>query len=277
MHAIILVGGKGTRLARYTKHRPKALVELGRYSILEIILRQLRGCGFARVTLCISHLGHMIRDEFGDGRRLGLAIDYSVDEHPLGTAAPLRLVPDWTEPAVVMNGDLLTTLDFAGLRRAHDDSGSLLTVATRRRQMESSVGLLRLHEDRVTAVWEKPVVEWNISAGIYVADPFVRKYIPPGERIDMPGLITALIEHGELVYGHEFRGAWHDIGTPGDYKQARAEFCLNPARYLTRREPGMAAIEDRAAVGAMVGTAAGDTRPRLDVSAYGEHSLATSR
>jgi len=212
----------------------------------------------------------MIRDEFGDGRRLGLAIDYSFDERPLGTAAPLLLVPRWTTPALVMNGDLLTTIDFAGLYSAHEESGALLTVATQRRSFQSGAGFLRMADDRVTALWEKPVVEWNISAGIYVMDPAAGKYIPPGLPFDMPGLINELIEHAELVRGHPFHDAWHDIGTPDDFERARAEFCRNPARYLAPLAPGGALANH-----AHTGTA--DGRPRLEVAALREPVLAASR
>ena len=232
VHAILLVGGKGTRLWPRTRHQPKALVKLGHYSILEIILRRLRDCGCDRVTLCISHLGHMIRREFGNGRRLGVPVDYCVDEHPLGTAAPLHLVPDWTSPAVVMNGDILTTIDFADLYRQHERGTGRLTVAFHRSLLAAGVGVVRVLDGRVEAIWEKPSVEWNINAGIYVADPLVRKYVPTGSPADMPSLITALIEHGETVNGYGFSGEWHDIGTPFRYQRAMKEFLTNPERYL---------------------------------------------
>lgn len=232
MHAILLVGGKGSRLSPYTNQRPKALMRLGQFSILEIILTQLRARGFHRVTLCVSHLGDMIRQEFGDGERLRLAIDYSVDDRPLGTAAPLRLVPDWTSPALVMNGDVLTSIDFADLHLAHTRGRGVLTAAFQRRQLRTGVGLLRLHGDRVAAVWEKPRFEWNLCSGIYVADPRVTRYLPADTPADMPQLMTTLIEHGEPVRGYRIAGAWHDIGTPERYERARTEFLADPGRFL---------------------------------------------
>lgn len=238
MHAILLVGGAGTRLWPYTRDLPKALVRLGRYTILEVILNRLRACGFDRVTLCVSHLREQITKEIGDGRHLGLRVDYSVDERPLGTAAPLLLVEDWTAPAVVMNGDVLTTVDFADLFRAHARRGGRLTVAFQRRRLATSVGVLHVREDRedrITAMWEKPNFEWNVCLGIYVADPAVRGHIPTNTPTDMPGLIGALIGHDEAVHGYRFTGAWHDIGTPAGYDRARAEFLADEDRYLRPR------------------------------------------
>jgi NDP-mannose synthase len=235
VHAIVLAGGRGTRLRPYSQHRPKALTRFADYTILEIILRRLRACGFGRITLCISHLGAMIRQEFGDGSRLGLSIDYCVDERPLGTAAPLRLVPEWTSPALVMNGDLLTTVDFAELLRTHRHGGSLLTVAFQRRVISASVGLLRMRGDQIDAVLEKPDFEWNICSGIYVADPLIRTYIPDDGPVDMPGLIGILIDKGVPVRGQRFSGRWHDIGTPDQYQEALRAFLADPDLYLNSR------------------------------------------
>ncbi|MEC3976920.1 nucleotidyltransferase family protein [Amycolatopsis sp. H20-H5] len=235
MHAILLVGGKGTRLAPLTRNIPKPLIRFGPYSILEITLRRLHGAGFRRVTLCISHLGELIREEFGDGRRLGLAIDYSLDAEPLGTAAPLLNVTEWDEPAVVMNGDILTTVDFADLHRQHTDSETLLTVAFHRRRLPTSVGMLHVIDQRVRAIWEKPSFNWNVNSGIYVANPLARKFITEDEPADMPDLINAMIDHDEPVNGYGFAGPWHDIGTHPRYRQAKAEFLADPELYLDPR------------------------------------------
>jgi NDP-mannose synthase len=265
MHAIVLAGGKGTRLLPHTRHRPKALIRLGRCPILEIILRRLRASGFDRVTLCVSHLGEMIRAEFGDGRRLGLAIDYCVDERPLGTAAPLLLVEDWTTPAVVMNGDILTAIDLAGLHRTHRRSGARLTVAFHRRSLTSPMGLLQMRGASVTAVWEKPTFEWNVSCGIYVVDPLVRRHIPRGVPADMPGLISTLVERGEPVRGHRFSAPWHDIGSPASYERAHLAYLADPDLYLDPRAPAPVPPDDR---GELVGELAldGDERQRgLDI------------
>ncbi len=233
MHAIVLVGGKATRLWPRTRSQPKALVRIGQYPILEIIIRRLRDCGFDRITLCIAHLGEMIKREFGDGRHLGVTVDYCTEESPLGTAAPLHLVRDWTTPAVVMNGDILTTVDFADLYRRHTTSGNLLTVAFHQSVLCAGVGVLHVRDGLVQQIWEKPQVEWNISAGVYVADPRVLDYIPRSDAADMPGLINALLADGRQVTGYGFRGQWYDIGTPFRYQKAMKEFLAHPDRYLT--------------------------------------------
>lgn len=232
MHAILLAGGRGTRLMPHTSTRPKALMPLGEHSLLEVTLRRLRACGFTRATLCVSHLAPMIRSAFGDGSRLDLRVDYCLDERPLGTAAPLLLVPEWTEPAVVMNGDLLTTIDFADLWRRHRAGGARLTVAFQRYWVSTGVGLVRAEGERVRRVHEKPTFEWNVCSGIYVADPEVRSHIPPGIPTDMPNLINALTDAGEPVNGYPFTDSWHDVGTPARYEQARADFLADPDRYL---------------------------------------------
>lgn len=244
MHAILLVGGKGTRLMPHTEHRPKPLIKMGEYTILEIILRRLRAYGFDRITLCISHMGDAIKGEIGNGSQLGLSVDYCTDARPLGTAAPLRLVSDWTSPAVVMNGDILTTADFGELYRQHRAGGGALTIAVHRRWLASGVGLVHLLGDRVAAVWEKPRFEWNVSAGIYVVDPRVKRYIPEDTVVDMPTLINILVRDGERVSGHRFTGSWFDVGTPARYEEAKARFLADPGMFLDPRAPAPAGLAD---------------------------------
>ncbi|MFE0424385.1 sugar phosphate nucleotidyltransferase [Streptomyces sp. NPDC058953] len=237
MRAIILTGGKGTRLRPYTDNRPKGLLQLSRYSILEVIIRRLRGAGFSHITLCVSHLAHQIRAEFGDGGTLGVRIDYSNDPRPLGTAAPLAGVVDWNGPALVMNGDVLTALDFAELYRAHKDAGGVLTVASLRRPVPIGFGVLDIRGGRVTAIKEKPTLRIDISSGIYVADAAVVDAITPEEPIDMPDLVAAMIARGRQVNAYSFTDRWHDIGTPERYEEAQRCFAENPDLYL----PGLGA------------------------------------
>jgi NDP-sugar pyrophosphorylase family protein len=232
MHAIVLVGGKGSRLLPHTRERPKALVMLGRCAILEIILRRLRAFGFSRVTLCVAHLGEQIRAAYGDGSGLGLSIDYTVDDRPLGTAAPLRLVQDWRTPAVVLNGDILSTVDFGHLLRTHELNRGPLTIAYVRRRLTATVGLVQLADGRVSEILEKPTFGLRVSSGIYAVSPSVRDYLPDGP-VDMPGLVSLLVANGEPVHGYGFDGAWHDIGTPGRYLEASRAFESDPDLYLS--------------------------------------------
>lgn len=174
----------------------------------------------------------MIRDELGDGGRFGLRIDYCVDRQPLGTAAPLWLVEDWTEPALVMNGDLLTTIDVADVYRSHTAGGALLTVVFKEIELPVDYGVVRLAGDRVCGVWEKPRVVVPIATGVYAADPSVRDYLGPGSPADMPELIAAAAGSPRGVEGYRFAGEWYDIGTPASFERACQAFAARPDLYL---------------------------------------------
>jgi len=234
MHAIVIAGGKGTRLRPLTAETPKALMKFGDFSLLEITLFRLRQAGADRVTLCVSHLGEVIERAIGSGDALDIAVDYCHDPSPLGTAGPLREVPDWDTPALVMNCDILTTLDFGRLHRRHLDSEAWLTVATQRRTVVIPFGVLEVAEagGEVRAIREKPSLPFEVSSGIYVVDPKARSLIPPQEPMDMPTLMRALLEQGHLVEASAFTDAWHDIGTPAGYQAAQRDFATEPAAYL---------------------------------------------
>ncbi|MEO3930164.1 sugar phosphate nucleotidyltransferase [Micromonosporaceae bacterium B7E4] len=232
LHAIVLVGGKGTRLLPYTSDRPKALLEVGAHSVLEILVDRLRAAGAERITMCLAHLGDMIRTAFGDGTGYGVRIDYTVDPQPLGTAGPLLLVPGWESPALVVNGDVLTTLDFGDLYRYHH-AGGVLTVAAYRHRQPVALGVLDIVNGRVTTIREKPEIDVDVSAGVYVADPSVRAYVPPGHPMDMPDLIGALLRAGRRVGAYRFGGDWHDIGRPESYAAAQRRFAENPSLFFT--------------------------------------------
>jgi NDP-sugar pyrophosphorylase family protein len=211
---------------------PKPLLRLGHFSILEITLRRLRACGFSRVTLCVSYRGDMIRQEFGDGGRLGLSIDYCWDRSPLGTAAPLMLVREWETPALVLNGDVLTSLDFASVMTAHRRNGGLMTVATHRSHVAVDFGVLDIADGRVRGIQEKPRIPIDVAAGVQVIDPAVRAYLPDHGQLDMPMLVAALIAEEQDVFAHPFDDPWYDIGTPASYEAAGMAFRVDPARYL---------------------------------------------
>jgi NDP-sugar pyrophosphorylase family protein len=228
-----MAGGKGVRLGELTRDVPKPLLKLGGQSILEVIVTQLRATGFRRVTLCLSHLGELVRQEFGHGERFGVGIDYCWDREPLGTAAPLLLVERWESPALVMNGDILTTTDFGELVDAHRRSDALVTVAARRQHVPVDFGVLDTTPDgRVVGIREKPRISVDFSSGIYVIDPAARACVPPGLPMDMPELVTEAIGRGYVVRARRLPGAWHDIGTPAGYRHAVHEFRADPARYL---------------------------------------------
>lgn len=243
MHAIVLAGGLGTRLRPLTDDKPKAMVEVGGVPLLELVVRKLSNSGFRRVTLCVAHLAEMVIDHFGDGAQFGVAVDYSVDREPLGTAGPLGLVPEWTSTALVMNCDVLTTLNLATLYRTHRHRGSALTVAARQDLIPVEMGVLDLADDsRVIGIREKPSIAVDIAAGIYVAEPSVRRHIPADRVIDMPGLITELSRRGLPVHAYTFTDEWHDGGTPAGYERARQAFTAAPERFLDTADDSSAPV-----------------------------------
>lgn len=225
MHAVILAGGKGVRLRPYTSTLPKPLVPIGdRYSILEIVLHQLAAQGFASVTLAIGHLGHLIRSYVGDGERWGLEIRYTTEESPLGTIGPLLALEDLPEDFLVMNGDILTDLSFAGLLRAHRAAGARLTVATYRREVRIDFGVLTASGGRITEFAEKPTLDYRVSMGVYALDREVLSRYTPGLPLGFDELVLDLLAEGSRPLDHSFDGYWLDIGRPDDYDRANAEF-----------------------------------------------------
>ncbi|MEV4211228.1 sugar phosphate nucleotidyltransferase [Micromonospora sp. NPDC049662] len=231
-HAVILAGGLGTRLRPYTLDSPKPLVALDEYTILEVILRQLRASGVSRVSLSVAYLSRMIEEVVGDGRRFGLALDYYVDPYPLGTAGPLSMVRDWSEPALVMNADVLTLLNFDELYEAHLSSGAEMTVAVHVTESSISHGIVDIAGGAVVDLWEKPRVELDVCAGIYVISPSAQAAVPPGVRFDMTELVRMLIADGRSVGAHRFRDDWYDIGTHTGLVRARQSFVEKRSAYL---------------------------------------------
>ena len=225
MKAVILAGGRGTRLAPHTTILPKPLLPLGDKPILDVIIRQLRHHGITDITLAVGHLAELLMSYFGDGRQFGVRISYSREEKPLGTAGPLRLVPGLAETFLVMNGDILTTLDFRDLLANHEARRGLGMVAVQTRRIPIDLGVVEHDADcRLTRYVEKPVRDARVSMGIYAFEPRVLEFIPSGEYLDLPDLMTRLIQAGEHIYCHPFEGYWMDIGRSEDYARAAADF-----------------------------------------------------
>ncbi|MCC6956482.1 MAG: NTP transferase domain-containing protein [Anaerolineales bacterium] len=226
MNAIILAGGKGARLAPYTRILPKPLMPIGDMPILEILLRQMHNAGVRHVTLTVGYLGELLRAFFQDGSRLGLQIDYSFEEQPLGTAGPLALVADRLDDTfLVTNGDVLTTLDLCALVDDHRRSGAAATIASHARNVKIDLGVLEFDGDqRLKGYIEKPTYNFFVSMGIYVFEPRVLDYIPRNQYLDFPDLVLKLIAGGEQVRGYPFDGYWQDLGRADDYEQAVQDF-----------------------------------------------------
>jgi NDP-sugar pyrophosphorylase family protein len=219
--AVILAGGKGTRLRPYTMTLPKPLVPLGDKPILELVINQLRKFGFDHVTLTVNHMAEIIKAFFGDGSKWGIKIDYTFEDKPLSTMGPLTLIPDLPDNFLVMNGDVLTDLDFGSFYNDHIDAKSLFTICAHCRKEKIDYGLLHIDEDQLlTEFEEKPNYDFLVSMGIYMVSRAVVDYIPADTFFGFDHLMYKLLEEKEPVKVSEYQGYWLDIGRPSDYEIA---------------------------------------------------------
>ncbi|ULH15856.1 NTP transferase domain-containing protein [Deinococcus sp. KNUC1210] len=226
MHAVILAGGKGTRLRPYTTCVPKPLVPIGdRFSILEIVLHQLSHHGFRSVTLAIGHMGPLIRAFVGDGSRWGLSVNYLEETTPLGTIGPLLgELNSLPQHFLVMNGDVLTDLNYADLLHTHIASHAPVTVATYSREVRSEFGVLDIQDGEIMSFREKPVFDFSVSMGIYGFSQDTLRPYPAGQPFGFDNLILDLLSRNLHPASYAFSGYWLDIGRPEDYDRANAEF-----------------------------------------------------
>jgi NDP-mannose synthase len=226
MRAVILAGGKGTRLRPYTTLIPKPLVPLGgRVSILEVVLLQLKAAGFDHVTLAVNHLSNLIMAYFGDGSRFGLRIDYSLEEEPLSTIGPLTLISDLPDDFLVMNGDILCDLDYGRFFADHVASGAETSVSVFRRDVKIDFGVLRFDAElRLREFVEKPSYSFDVSMGIYCLNRKVVEALPRGKPYGFDTLMIDGIARGADIRIAPFGGYWLDIGRPDDYEYADTNF-----------------------------------------------------
>ena len=230
---VILAGGKGTRLAPYTTVFPKPLMPVGDMPILEIVLRQLRHYGFRDIVISVGHLAELLQAFFGDGSRWGLKIRYVSEDTPLGTMGPLKLVRGLTSPFIVMNGDLLTDIDYGELYRHHLASGLEATVSAVPRTIQVSLGVLEYDDHhRLTGFREKPTTTYHASMGIYVFNPTVLDLIPNGKYYGFDNLMLDMLAAGRGVCIRPFDGLWLDIGRPEDYGVANETVQQYRERFL---------------------------------------------
>ena len=221
MRAVILAGGRGTRLAPYTSVLPKPLMPVGEHSILEIVLEQLAAAGVTKITLCVGYLSHLIRAVIDDHTSDAIQVEYVHEDAPLGTAAPLKLVEDLGDTFLVMNGDVLTTLDYKDLVDSHRASGSLLTIATHQRRVKIDYGIVHVGESgRIVDFEEKPEISAAVSMGVYVMEPEALDFIPDEGRADFPDLVKAMLAAKREVSSYPYDGLWFDIGRTDDFQQA---------------------------------------------------------
>lgn len=225
MKAIVLAGGRGTRLAPYTAVLPKPLMPITDKPILDIVIRQLRHHGFTDITLAVGYLAELLMAYVGGGERFGLQIKYSREEQPLGTAGPLGLIPDLTDRFLVMNGDVLTAINYTDMLANHQASGAIGTVAVYPRSVKIDLGVVEYDEQHhLTQYIEKPTHHYSVSMGIYIFEARVLAYIARNMRLDLPDLVKQLVAAGETVNCYPYDGYWLDIGNAEDYRQATGDF-----------------------------------------------------
>lgn len=233
MQAVVLAGGKGTRLAPYTNVLPKPLMPIGDMPILEVLLRQMKCAGVDEVIITVGHLAELLEAFFKDGHRFGLTIRYSYEETPLGTAGPLAIVGGLQDTFLVCNGDVLTTLDCKDLVMFHRERKGIATIAMHHRQVNINLGVIQCNNNQeITGYLEKPSMDYTVSMGIYIFEPTVLKYIQPNIYLDFPDLVLRLLAAGEKVYGYLFDGYWQDLGNPDDYQQAQQDFASMQDQFI---------------------------------------------
>jgi NDP-sugar pyrophosphorylase family protein len=223
--AVVLAGGRGSRLRPYTAVLPKPLMPVGDDPILAVILQQLALFGFTRVTLAVNYQAEIIKAYCGDGSKWGLAIDYSLETMPLSTIAPLALIPDLPANFLLLNGDVLTDVDMGRLYDDHVRDGRLFTISAFERTHVVDFGVLEANaESRLTGFQEKPKLNYLVSMGIYIVNRAVLEVIPAAQKYGFDDLMVEFLRSSRAVHVERFRGYWLDIGRADDYMQAIDEF-----------------------------------------------------
>ncbi|MGB5106395.1 MAG: sugar phosphate nucleotidyltransferase [Candidatus Zixiibacteriota bacterium] len=249
MKAVILAGGVGARLRPYTTVLPKPLMPVGNYPIAETLVRQLQHYGVGEITFAVGYLHQLIEAYFGDGSKWGVRIKYLHEEQPLGTAGPLAKIENFREPLLVLNGDILTDLNFSKLYKSHLDSNADITIAAYDKPVKIDLGVLATDgTGSLTDYIEKPEYRFKVSMGIYVFSPSVLEYIPADERFDFPDLVMKLLKVNRGIQTYPFTGLWLDIGRTEDYFNASEVFEDNLLRLLPGCSTADAATRNHAAI-----------------------------
>jgi len=233
MLAVILAGGKGTRLKPFTATIPKPLLPVGDLPILEVVIQQLVSAGFTRIALTLNHMAHLFMAVIGDGSRWGIKIDYYIEDKPLGTAGAIKLVENLEENFLVMNGDLLTTIDYRALYDFHVKNQAWGTIAVNRRNHYIDFGVLDVDASgKLLKYNEKPSITYQVSMGINILSKNCAGYIPKDEKFDMPDLMMSMKEDGKPVFCYSTDCYWQDIGRVDDFQKAGEDFTANPGMFL---------------------------------------------
>ena len=224
MQAVVMAGGQGERLRPLTASLPKPMLPVGDRPLIEHIVRQLRDAGITRVSVTTHFQSAAIVDHLGDGRSLGVDIDYLNEDRPLGTAGSLGTLPPWQAPLLVMNGDILTRINHRSMLEFHQENQAVVTVGVRQYDVQVPYGVLKTDGLEVKGVSEKPTFRFFVNAGIYLLEPSVRQHVQPNERLDMTDLLTRLLAAGQRVISFPISEDWLDIGQLADYEKAQAQF-----------------------------------------------------
>jgi NDP-sugar pyrophosphorylase family protein len=219
-HAVILAGGKGSRLRPYTVVLPKPLMPIGEYPILEVIIRQLVSQGFTHITLAVNHQAELIAAFFGNGSKWGISINYSLEDQPLGTMGPLKLIKDLPDNFLVMNGDILTDLRYKDFFETHVTNDALFSISSHLREEKIDYGVLQTKNNILTGFKEKPKNIYEVSMGIYMLSKKVLDYIPDNCPYGFDQLMLDLLSKQKNVFVNTYTGLWLDIGRPDDYIEA---------------------------------------------------------
>ena len=223
LQAVVMAGGAGVRLRPLTDGTPKPMLPVGDRPLMEIIIGHLKDAGIRRVSVSTHRHAEQIASHFGDGAQFGVELSYLPEERPLGTAGSLTAMEGSDETLLVMNGDILTHVDFRAMMRFHREHAADLTVAVRQYDLEVPYGVVDCDGAVVTGLTEKPVMKCFVNAGIYLVEPKMCAYIPAGERFDMTDLIQRMLDEGRMVVSFPIREYWLDIGQFPDYEKAQAD------------------------------------------------------
>jgi dTDP-glucose pyrophosphorylase/CBS domain-containing protein len=220
---VVMAGGRGERMRPLTADTPKPMLTVGDKPLLERIVQQMQQSGIGRVCVTTHYKPEKITSHFGDGADFGVSIDYVTEDQPLGTAGALRLLDAPSSTLLVVNGDILTRVDFRAMLDYHRESASDLTIGVRKHEATVPFGVVQCDGSRVTGIVEKPRSEVLINAGIYLVEPSLLPMIPEGRRYDMTDLIRAALDVGRRIEAFPIREFWLDVGRPEDYRQAQAD------------------------------------------------------
>jgi NDP-sugar pyrophosphorylase family protein len=223
INAVVMAGGFGKRLRPLTDSMPKPMLPIGDRPMLEWTIGQLRKTGIQQISLTTHYMPEAISEHFGNGDGFGVKINYVHEETPLGTAGALGLLGKVDGPLLVINGDILTQVDFRVMLNYHQKHKACLTVGVRRYEIQVPYGVVECTGARVDKVSEKPQMPFLVNAGVYLIEPTALQFIPPGRNFDMPDLIQRLITENLIVVSFPILEYWLDIGRPGDYETAQED------------------------------------------------------